>query len=434
MLFVYTPKITPRLGYIFRHIFFRMLDIKIKMTSSIEEFVSHNGPKISYSDKPLGNELFFYRSKILVDTGIQDISPELFNWKGHVVFFKVPENSTLPFDVFGASFYLISRYEEYLPHIKDSTGRFMFKNSLAHQNMFLELPLVDIWISELKIIINKRFNDLSTKMHLKKPFLPILSVPQQFKFLNKSIISSIFQSLQSIYRLDIKLLLRQVLVLAKIKKDPYDQYDFIISFFKKNHIDFLTFFKYSNKSYNIGSVSLLNKNYKLLIKNFSDHNFVGHLVSYFGQLDSIVLKKENRNLQDLIHRIPNKIMLNNGIISLSKIYNDLINNEIFEDYSMCYNDKIGFRASTSVPFYFYDLVNESQTKLKIFPIVSTEESIRKESSSQVFSKLDRIFSFLPLENSIFSIVFTAGIFNKYQENKNLRSSFLKFIIKHGKVR
>ena len=51
MLLVYTPAVTPRLGYIFRHIFFRMLDVEISITSSIEKFVSHDGAKISYSEK-----------------------------------------------------------------------------------------------------------------------------------------------------------------------------------------------------------------------------------------------------------------------------------------------------------------------------------------------------------------------------------------------
>ena len=42
-------------------------------------------------------------------------------------FFEQTENSALPFDVFAAGFYLLSRYEEYLPHIKDRFHRFPAK-------------------------------------------------------------------------------------------------------------------------------------------------------------------------------------------------------------------------------------------------------------------------------------------------------------------
>ena len=234
MLLVYTPKITPRIGYIFRHIFFRMLNVEIGMTSSIEKFISHNGAKISYSDKPLGKELFFYRSKILIDTGIQDFSIQIFKWNNYPAFFKVPDISSIPFDIFGASFYLITRYEEYLPHINDSMGRFQHKNSIAFNNNFLEIPLVDIWVNELQKIIKKNFIDIIKKDNSKIKFLSILQVSEPYKFSNKSFFSSIFQGLKFISRLDFKSLFEQVLVLTKFKKDPFDEYDFIINFFQKN--------------------------------------------------------------------------------------------------------------------------------------------------------------------------------------------------------
>ena len=432
MLLVYTPIITPRLGYIFRHIFFRMLDVEISITSSIEKFVSHEGAKISYSDKPLGKELFFYSSKILFDSGIQDIEVEMFKWNNNPVFFKVPDSSAIPFDIFAASFYLLSRYEEYLPHIKDHIGRYEYKNSIAFKNDFLEIPLVDIWVNELKVILNKKFTDFIKKNNSKKKILPILEVSEPFKFLNKSIFSNIFQALKSIYKFDLRTFYRQILVLINLKKDPYDEYHFIIDFFKKNQLNLLSFFRYSRNSLDPAEVPVLSTSYNLLIKNFSDNIYVGLLVSYFAQLNSDIFKKENKNLSSLTHRKSTKVRLNNGIISLSKIYSDLVNHEVSEDYSMCYNNKIGFRASSSVPFYFYDLVNEVQTNLKVFPVFATEESVRIEFNSKIFFNLKEIFSLLPLSNSIFCFVFKPSIFNKYKENYYLRSSFLEYLSDYGK--
>ena len=433
MLLVYTPKITPRIGYIFRHIFFRMLNIEVGITSSIEKFVSHNGAKISYSNKPLGKELFFFRSKILIDTGIQDVSPQIFKWNDYPVFFKAPEISSIPFDIFGASFYLITRYEEYLPHIKDSMGRFQYKNSIAFKNNFLEIPLVDIWVNELKKIIQKNFIDIIKKNNSEIKFLSILQVSEPYKFSNKSIFSSIFQSLKFIYRLDFKSLSEQVLVLTNLKKDPFDEYDFIINFFKKNKLAILSFFRFTQNGFDTDSVSILNTSYKLLIKNFSDYAYAGLLVSYFAQLDSTIFKKENKNLMYLTHKRSFRVRLNYGIKSLSKIYSDFISQEIAEDYSMCYNDQVGFRASSAVPFYFYDLVNEVQTKLKVFPVIATQDSLHIGNNPMVFSKLEEIFSSLPLGNSIFCFVFTPSIFNKSKENYNLRSSFLRYLKKYGKL-
>ena len=58
MILIYTHKITPRVNYIFKHIFTRTLQLEIKFTSKIEDFVAHNGSKLSYTKVALGKEFF----------------------------------------------------------------------------------------------------------------------------------------------------------------------------------------------------------------------------------------------------------------------------------------------------------------------------------------------------------------------------------------
>ena len=65
------------------------------------------------------------------------------------IFFISNNNSDLPFDPFAASFYLISRYEEYLPCVKDQHDRYPATNSLAYQEGFLQQPVVDKWVIKL---------------------------------------------------------------------------------------------------------------------------------------------------------------------------------------------------------------------------------------------------------------------------------------------
>ena len=45
MLLVYTHKITPRLNYIFKHFFVRILQIPVTFSTKVDEFVAHNDPK-----------------------------------------------------------------------------------------------------------------------------------------------------------------------------------------------------------------------------------------------------------------------------------------------------------------------------------------------------------------------------------------------------
>ena len=120
MLLVYTPKITSRLKFIFKQICFRILGIPVDFTNKIEPFIAHDSLKISYGYQPLRNEFFVKSNGLLDEQGLSDITLNVQDWDNTKCFFYVGDKSDLPFDIFSAAFYLLSRYEEYLPHVKDS--------------------------------------------------------------------------------------------------------------------------------------------------------------------------------------------------------------------------------------------------------------------------------------------------------------------------
>ena len=71
MVLVYTHKITPRLTYIFKHIFENMLGVSVGFTKTIETFVAHSGPKFSYTIKQLGDEYFIPAHILLYEQGVK---------------------------------------------------------------------------------------------------------------------------------------------------------------------------------------------------------------------------------------------------------------------------------------------------------------------------------------------------------------------------
>ena len=73
MLLVYTHKITPRFSYIMKHILTRILGIEILFTTKVEDFIKHNGPKITYTKQPLQNEFFIRSNDLLFEKGINDL-------------------------------------------------------------------------------------------------------------------------------------------------------------------------------------------------------------------------------------------------------------------------------------------------------------------------------------------------------------------------
>ena len=94
---------------------------------------------------------------MLFEQGVNDLEINISKWDETPCFFKTGQNSSIPFDIFAASFYLISRYEEYLPHVRDTHERFTAEQSLAFRYYFLEKPVVDIWSLKLRKVLKERF-------------------------------------------------------------------------------------------------------------------------------------------------------------------------------------------------------------------------------------------------------------------------------------
>ncbi len=136
-MLVYTPQINTRVEYIFRTIFEDVWNSSVQLTDDVQEFENYTGPKLNYSMRQLGEELFIESHGLLQERGISDQEIQIIQWDGLPAFFQTSNYSSVPFDVFSASFYLLSRYEEYLPHIRDHYERFMAKESLAFEHGFL---------------------------------------------------------------------------------------------------------------------------------------------------------------------------------------------------------------------------------------------------------------------------------------------------------
>ena len=100
MVLVYTHKITPRLTYIFKHIFENMLGVSVGFTKTIETFVAHSGPKFSYTIKQLGDEYFIPAHILLYEQGVKLQTLDVERLDAFPFFFKIQADSFFSFDIF----------------------------------------------------------------------------------------------------------------------------------------------------------------------------------------------------------------------------------------------------------------------------------------------------------------------------------------------
>src|SRR5690606_38309060 len=229
MLLVYSHKISPRLKYVFKHICTRVLGIEISFTDSVKDFTVHKGIKMSYTKQPLGNEFFIKSHDIIFEQGLSDIDFHVHKWDETIGFFSNGEKGGMPYDIFASSFYLLSRYEEYLPHVQDEYGRFMATESIGFKHDFLQQPVVDIWAYKFKAALQSFFPDdiqFPVKTYAIKP---IIDVPSAYNYRLKGIMRTFGGTLKDLVQFDFKGVYKRFAVLFGLKHDPFDTFKYIIN-------------------------------------------------------------------------------------------------------------------------------------------------------------------------------------------------------------
>jgi len=376
MLLIYTPKITKRVKYIFKLIFKDILENDFTLTSNKEEFKNYNGAKINYSKQAIDDEIFFSAHNLLFEKGIKEQNLLFSEIEQSKVFFiNNNKKSALAFDPFAASFYLVSRYEEYLPYIKDKYNRFSAKNSIAYKYGFLDKPVVNIWTIKIAKIIKQKFN--SFNIHQKKyKFVPTIDIDIAYSYKSKGFVRTTGGYLRALKNIDFNEIAERTKVLTKSKKDPFDTYQFIFDIHKKYNLSpvyFILCADYGQYDKNINTQNIL---FQSLIKSIADYAQIGIHPSFASNLTIKKLKIEKNRLSKIINKEITKSRQHFLKLDLPETYRNLIKIDITDDYTMGYADELGFRASICSDFYFYDIDLETETNLKVHPFAVMDGTLR----------------------------------------------------------
>lgn len=374
MIYLYTEKYTPRVKYIVHHIFEKILCDKVTVIRDEAEAKSCDGPLISYSRKVIMQHAFNICPHGLVfQDGIRDQDTTVTEWNDTKIFFRTGDDKyDLPFDIFSASFFLLSRYEEYYGE-KDELSRFKKESSLAYKNGFLDRPLVDEWAYMLESMLVRK---LKYKPAEKGEFRmhSSVAIDNFYKYRYNSITLSIVSLIKKLFTGQFKSFIHQLRVRLFLEKDPYDNFDKILSFHNHTTLN-PTFFVMIKKGrrccHNIYTTfSKLRKNLR--------RNYTTGLHPSIGTYNNTKkARKELRKLEK--HIVKQRVdtnMYDKFAFSLPVGYETLLKIGITDDYSMAYHDAIGFRASTCTPFRFYDIKHESKTRLMVHNLAITDMALK----------------------------------------------------------
>lgn len=423
MLLVYTHKITPRLTYAFRHICSRILNVPVSFTTKVEEFIAHDSMKMSYTKQPLSSELSIKNHELLFEQGLSDLDIHVQDWGTTKCFFLTSDKSSLPFDIFAATFYLLSRYEEYLPHVRDEYGRFLATESLAFKEGFLHQPVIDIWAYKFKAVLQAHFPDFEFPIRNYK-VQPVIDVPVAYYFIEKGLLRTFGGAVNDLFQLKLKRFYRRFQSIAGLKRDPYDTFKWIITKQKQTPNKFIVFFLIGEYSTFDKNININKKRFVALIKNVADYCKIGLKVSFLALDDKEMLKKEKRTMESTTNYPLEASRHSFSKLNLPESYRNLIELEIKQDFTMGYINHIGFRAGSCTPFLFYDLDYEVQTPLQINPFHCVDYALlHRQSLLDKKEDMQRIIREIKKVNGTFVPIFHNYSFSDMDRWQGFRELF-----------
>jgi hypothetical protein len=393
MIFIYSQHIGPRLQYITKFIFSGILQVPYKLTSDATEYTAFDGPKINYSFQSLDG-INILPDPILKKNEITDIEVEVV-WKNNLpLLFHQCADVPLPFDPFAASFYMVSRYEEYTNKECDIHGRFQASSSLAGKNGFISIPVVDRWAFLIRDVIIKTFPDYKFPERSYQ-YIPTIDVDSVAAFKGKSFLRLMGGTAKALFRGNFPDLVTRWNTWVLKQPDPLDTFQILDNWhhsYKLNPLYFILIGKHSKFDGNLPSNSPLMMK---TIRDIASQHTIGIHPSYFSDASANNINNEIDTLQNLCGEKITRSRQHFLKLKLPDTYQNLIKCGILEDYTMGFADAPGFRAGTCTPFPFYDLSTEKETELMIYPLIvmdATLQSYRKLSSQDALALIGQLIN------------------------------------------
>lgn len=412
-MIIFTIQITPRLRYIVDFFQKEIFGEDLQITTDIETFRNHDGPRINYSGKRSGGSEFFIGSNsLLFEEGIHQREIRCFDApsfqhdkKSYKAFFQT--EGDIPFDIFAASFYLLSRYEEYLPHQKDIYGRYAHENSLAFREKFLHLPLVNIWVDDFKARLRSFFPriDLKTSNFL---FLPTYDIDIAWSYRHKGWTRNAGAMLGDILKGNWSLLKERMLVLRCKKRDPFDAFGWLNQLHQQFQLKPYYFFLLADRPGKYDkNISPANKAMKALIQDHLIRYPVGIHPSWQSG-DSISLLDREINTLSVLTGNPVRSSRQHYIrFTIPETLRLLQSRGIEYEFSMGYGSINGFRASVATAYNWYDLEKESATSMMLFPFCFMEANSfyeQKYSAREALEEMKNYYEAVSSVNGMFIMI------------------------------
>ena len=354
-----------------------MPDIFFSHASENWLFKNSNLPLSSSAELDLGRPNMIGNSKIPVIFGQKS---EQGDW------FKISIDSCyLGLDIFGSSFFMLSRYEEAVSSNFDKFGRFSYFSSVAFSKNFIDRPIINEYIELLSEFIREIDPSIKYKKHeFKCHITHDVDIPLRHAFAPwYKTVGGLIRELSRLKFRDAYSRVHQWISVkhGNFECDPYNTFDWILNAVESVGLRSTFYFICDRKhrydcDYSISHPWIVNLINKISARGHSiglHPSFTSHLDGKQIASEFITLKKifsqaiERQNLvgsrQHFLRlKVPETLVYLNNI-------------GIDYDSSLGYADQAGFRCGICYQYYAYDLYSRKKMNLMLHPLIAMDVTL-----------------------------------------------------------
>lgn len=363
----------PRPQYIISHLLGRMAGWEAHEVASREELGRMDGPKLIYGHAPMEGAFQVRPTGLLEGQGHLAEDPEVRPFHGVPTLFPI-NGGDLPFDIFSASFFLLSRMEEYGPVAHDAHGRPVSAALHGVRHGYAHRPVVDEWLLQLAGAWRERDPRLPP-LHRTYAHTATLDVDNGAMYRGREWWRSAGSAARDLFKGRPARVWDRLAVLAGKRPDPYAIHQRLLGLAEDTGARAIVNFMATDRGAHDHAIPIDGPYMRAVVKGVAERARIGLHPGYATMEEPERIRREKARLESVAGMAVTISRQHFLRFRLPETMRGLVRWGIREDHSMGFADRTGFRAGTCTAYPFFDIVADAALPLMIHPFAVMDSAM-----------------------------------------------------------